>query len=293
MRSNHVQVTVDLDRIRASAEEIRSRTGVALIAVIKADAYGMGAERVADALVSTVDAFAYFSIDAAAHRELGLLPTVASRADAMRLRGTPLLLSVDTGMQRFGCAAEEATDILKRGDFRQAFTHAAGPDGAAQLADCCGGRVEMLHAAATSLLDHAPSRLDAVRPGLALYRGALSVTTELAVAHDTSGPIGYTRFVAPRVGVVLAGYSNGLRPGPALVNGRRQRLLEVGMNTSFVSIEAEDRQGDPVVLLGGELAEAELADHFGTREHEILCRYAAMGPREYRYAGDAVGRRVA
>jgi alanine racemase len=231
--------------------------------------------------------------DAAAHRELGLLPTVASRADAMRLRGTPLLLSVDTGMQRFGCAAEEATDILKRGDFRQAFTHAAGPDGAAQLADCCGGRVEMLHAAATSLLDHAPSRLDAVRPGLALYRGALSVTTELAVAHDTSGPIGYTRFVAPRVGVVLAGYSNGLRPGPALVNGRRQRLLEVGMNTSFVSIEAEDRQGDPVVLLGGELAEAELADHFGTREHEILCRYAAMGPREYRYAGDAVGRRVA
>ncbi len=311
MRSNHVHVVVDLDRVRRSAELIRRRTGVALIAVVKADAYGLGAQRVTDALESAVDAFAYFSLeearavqrggivlgppeaDAATYRELGLTPAVSTRADAKRLRGVPLMLSVDTGMQRFGCSPDQAEGVLACGDFRHAFTHAAGTDGAARLADCCGGRVETLHAAATSLLDHEPSRLDAVRPGLALYRGAMTVTTELAAAHDCNGPIGYTRFAAPRVGVILAGYSNGLAPGPVLVNGRRQRLLEVGMNTAFVSIEPADKVGDPVVLLGGGLTEVELAAHFGTREHEILCRYGGMGRREYRHAGNAAGRRVA
>ena len=39
MRSRHVTVTIDLSRIRASAEEILTRTRVPLIAVIKADAY--------------------------------------------------------------------------------------------------------------------------------------------------------------------------------------------------------------------------------------------------------------
>ncbi len=311
MRSSQVQVTVDLDRIRLSAEQIRHRTGVALLAVIKADAYGLGARRVADALDSVADRFAYFSIDEARevqrpglvlgpprgeayeHAELRVMPSVSCKRDADRYDSVPVLLNVDTGMCRFGCPPEEIDPLLKRSHFEQAFTHATGPDSAGVLRDVCGGRVETLHAAATSLLDHEPSRLDAVRPGLALYRGALRVTTRLAAVRDAPGPIGYTRFVHARVGVILAGYSHGLRPGPVVINGRRQELLEIGMNTAFVSADAADREGDPVILLGDELTETTLAAHFNTRAHEILCRYSAMGERRYVKSEAAAGLLVA
>lgn len=299
MRSSQVQVTIDLGRIRSSAEQIRKRTGVALIAVVKADAYGLGARRVVDALDSVADLFAYFSFDeareirrpgivlgppngeASEHAELRVMPTVANERDAQRYAGIPAVLNVDTGMCRFGCPPQEVDALLKRSHFEHAFTHATGPESAAVLRDVCRGRVETLHAAATSLLDHEPSRLDAVRPGLALYRGALRVTATLAAIRNAPGPIGYTRFVHERVGVILAGYSHGLRPGPVVINGRRQELLEIGMNTAFVSADAADRESDPVILLGDELSETTLADHFNTRAHEILCRYAAMGERRY------------
>lgn len=109
----------------------------------------------------------------------------------------------------------------------------------------------------------------------------MRVSARLNAVRDTSGPIGYTGFESPRVGIILAGYSNWVAPGPVLINGRRQRLLEAGMNTSFVSVAPGDRAGDEVVLLGDGLTEAELAAQLRVREHEILCRYCAMGPRAY------------
>src|SRR5262245_56578733 len=102
MRSRHIACTVDLDRIRSNAEEIKRRTRVRLLAVIKADAYGLGAARVADALAGAVDEFAYFSVpearevgrpgvvigppegDPAEFRELRLRPVVGSIAYAER-----------------------------------------------------------------------------------------------------------------------------------------------------------------------------------------------------------------
>src|SRR5438067_2019491 len=82
------------------------------------------------------------------------------------------------------------------------------------------GRRLRLHAAATSLLDEPDARLDAVRPGLALYRGAVTAMTRLAEARASNGPIGYTGWHNDGAthGVILAGYSHGLRPGPVLIN---------------------------------------------------------------------------
>lgn len=307
MRSKHVSALVDLDRIRASAERIRATTGVELLAVVKADAYGLGAVRVADALAAVADAFAYFSIDEARevgraglvigpadgdpawHRELGVRPCVASVEQARRYAGVGCALSVDTGMQRFGCANGQIDEILEvaGGAIDEALTHTARPEGAARLRELMRGRNLKLHAASSALLDTPDAWLDAVRPGVALYRGALRVTTRLESVRSTNGPAGYTRFDCPRVGVILAGYSNFLREGPAVINGRRQQILEVGMNSSFVSVDARDGAGDEVVLLGDELPESVLAGYYQTREHEILCRYAAMGPRAYAPLGAA------
>jgi len=307
MRTPHIQVSVNLDQIRAAAEAIRAQTGVGLIAVIKADAYGLGAVRIADVLAPVVQEFAYFAVaearevgrpglvlgppegEPAEFRELNLRPAVTSRALAAKFAGMRVAIKVDTGMQRFGCRPEEVDDLASRCDVEDYFSHAVTLEAAMRLKAACGHRGRPLHAAATCLLKHPETYFDAVRPGLALYRGAVRVSTRLHLVRDTSGPVGYTGFRYPRVGVILAGYSNWVAPAPVLINGRRQKLLEVGMNTSFVTVDPSDRPGDEVVLLGDGLNEAELARHFGVREHEILCRYCAMGPRSYVTAGAATG----
>ena len=299
MRSRHAHVVVNLDRVRANAEVIRNRVKVRLVAVVKADAYGLGAPQVADALASVANEFAYFSIhearevgrpgivlgppegDAAAYRELSLRPAVANHADAERFAGLPVAVKLDTGMQRFGCPAEQLDGLLRMSRAEDVFTHAMELPAAQMLRDACRGRPQWLHAASTSLLDCPEAWLDAVRPGLALYRGALRVSTRLVCVRDTVGGVGYTQFQCPRVGVILVGYSNFLGAGPVLINGQRQRLLEVGMNTAFVSVDGSARVGDEVVLLGDGLSEAELAVQLRCREHEILCRYGAMGQRSY------------
>ena len=64
-----------------------------------------------------------------------------------------------------------------------------------------------LHAAGTALLGIPEARLDAVRPGLALYRGAVRVSAPLAEVHASAGPVGYSGFTPStgRHGVILAG----------------------------------------------------------------------------------------
>jgi alanine racemase len=299
MRSKHLTVTIDLDRVRASAEAIRAQTRVPLIAVVKADAYGLGAVHVADALESIADDLAYFTLhearevgraglvlgplegEPAEYRELRLRPTITNRDEAAKFAGLPVAINVDTGMQRFGCRPEELDDLLKCCAGGEVFTHANDPSSAELLRSLGGGRPLLLHAASTSLLDCPAAWLDAVRPGLALYRGAVRVTGRLIAVRATSGAVGYSGFEYPRVGILLAGYSNHLQPGPVVINGRVQRILEVGMNTTFVSVDPSDREGDEVVLLGDELTETELAREFRIRPHEVLCRYTAMGARRY------------
>jgi len=299
MRSPHVQVTINLDQVRASAEDIRRRTRVSLIAVIKADAYGLGAREVANALAGLANEFAYFSIDEARvvgrpgltigpplgdpeeYRALRVRPAISALADAERFRNLPVAIKVDTTGQRFGCPPEELDALAARCNVRDYFAHATTVEAAQRLRAACGHRGRPMHAALSCLLDCPPAWLDAVRPGLALYQGAVRVTSRLNAVHTPTGPIGYTGVSAPHVGVFLAGYSNFVRPGPVLINGRRQRILEAGMNTSYVTVDPTDRPGDEVVLLGDGLTEEELASYFGTRPHEILCRYTSMGQRRY------------
>ena len=299
MRSRHVTVAIDLDRTRASAEAIRAKTGVPLIAVVKADAYGLGAVRVAEALAPVADDFAYFTIDEARevdrpglvlgppsgepreYRERRLRPTVINRDDAAKFAGLPVALNVDTGMHWLGCQPDELDDLLARSSATEVYTHAVDAASAKLLGSLRKGRSLTMHAAATSLLDCPQAWLDAVRPGLALYVGAVRVSGRLLTAKAARDPIGYTRFECPQVGIMQCGYANGLQAATVIINGRRQRILEVGMNTCLMSVAPSDRAGDEVLLLGEGLTEAELASELGIRPHEVLCRYTGFGVREY------------
>ncbi len=308
MISPHLKVVIDLSRIRRNAEEIKARTHVELWATIKADAYGLGAAQVAGALAGAVDGFCIFALheawaielftitgkeaialgppeemDSAVWIEARVRPAVSTAGQARQLLAARPILCVDTGMQRFACPAEQIESVLSAGQIDQAFTHAIRVDQARALKALLGGRNIKLHAAASALLDHPEARLDAVRPGLALYLGAVRATARLVEARDSAGPVGYGQWPSPtgRHGIILAGYSNGLRPGPVMVNGRRQKLIEVGMQTAYVTLAASDNAGDEVVLLGGGITEAEVGFAWGTTPHQAIMQIARHGVREY------------
>ena len=308
--SPDVTVVVRLDRVRQNIADVRRRIGGAeLHAVVKADAYGLGARAVARTLAPLVDGFVVFraaeAVDAGLgefHKPVlalgppepevclahGIRPAVWTVEQARASRAARPALSVDTGMQRFGCPPDEVDAALDAGDCREAFTHATRVECVRRLVQLLGGRGLRLHAAGSKLLDEPEARLDLVRPGLALYRGATTVQARLVGVHDGRGPAGYTGFVAPRHGVILAGYSNGLRPGPCLVGRAKRRIVEVGMQSAFVEVGPGDRVGDLVTLLGsfdsgagGAIEEEAIASAWGCTPHEAMFHLARSGLRRY------------
>lgn len=304
MSDERPRVAIHLDRVRANVTQIAHRTGVGVIAVVKADAYGLGAERVAAAIADLVAGFYVFELAEAVAAELASLgkPIIALRCDtadvnefitakvrpvvwtaerAAMMRPARPILAVDTGQQRFACLPEEIAATLAAGKIDEAFTHATRIDQIADFAALTAGYSLRRHAAGTALLDEPAARFDAVRPGLALYDGAVTVTAPLLDARDSRGPAGYSGFVVPRFGLISAGYSHGLRPGPALVNGRPTRILEVGMQTSFVELGVADHIGDPVTLLGNGVSLADIAPAWGCSPQQVLVNMCRLGNRVY------------
>ncbi|HEV2292606.1 MAG TPA: alanine racemase [Tepidisphaeraceae bacterium] len=304
--SAHVTVQIDLGRVRANVSAIREKTAKPVIAVVKADAYGLGAQRVAPAIADLVQAFYVFDLaEATAYRineltnrmTIALLgasndpadyvsrnvrPVVWTKDRAAALRSARPVLSVDTGQQRFGCPPEDAEEVKRAGGCDEAMTHASTLAQAQLLYDLFGHRAK-LHAAGTALLDEPAAWFDAVRPGFALYRGSALVLAPLVDARNTRGPTGYSGFVSPthRHGVILGGYSHGLRTGPCVVNGVRRSILEVGMQSAFVELGPHDRVGDAVILLGEGVTEDDVAGAWSTTPHHALLQLAGSGQRTY------------
>jgi alanine racemase len=306
MQTEYVQVKIDLGRVRENAAAIARQTGVDVIAVVKSDAYGVGARRVAEAIGDLVSEFCVFSVAEARAaslwdvaqkpsmalgpaigvgvRELAeahVRPAVWTAEEARRLRDARPLLCVDTGMRRFACPPDQIDAVIAAGGIHEAFTHATRIEHVRLLVSLVGGRGLRVHAAASALLNEPEAYLNAVRPGMAIYRGAVRVSTRLVELHDGGVPAGYGGFVADCFGVILCGYSHGLRRGPCLVNGARRSILEVGMQSAFVEAGSNDRNGDEVVLLGDGLAEAEIARAWGSSEQQVLVALTGAGTRTY------------
>jgi len=299
-------VRVDLSRVQHNAREIAKRVGVPVYAMVKADAYGLGIRAVVPAIKDLVAGFCVFSLaEAAADRlwELGgkpilaigpadaanpadylvqhVKPAVADAGQAEQLRAAGPVLCVDTGMQRFACPAEKVAAALAAGDIHEAFTHAVTTRQVERFLEVLGQRKLLRHAAGSSMLDQPSAWLDAVRPGLALYTGAVSVSAPLLEARTTHPPAGYSGFSAARHGVILCGYNNGLRTGPCIINGQPRRVLEVGMQSSYVEIGKDDRVGDAVLLLGEGLSEAAVAAAWKCSPQNVLTQLCRAGRREY------------
>jgi alanine racemase len=187
-------------------------------------------------------------------------------------------------MQRFACPREKIDEVIEAGTCDEAFTHAVTLEQAKRLAEWTLGRGLRLHAAASSLLDQPDARLDYVRPGLALYYDAVRVTARLVEARDTKGAAGYGAFTSStgRHGVFVGGYAHRLRAGsPCRINGELRQIIECGMQTSFVEIGPNDREGDEVVLLGEGITPEQVAAAWLVSPQQALMSLALCGRREF------------
>ena len=243
-------------------------------------------------------------------------------------------LKVDTGMSRLGFQVSELERAATAGlAITGLATHLAcadidDPDDPNSLtrkqlirfaASCAavkkriGGLGELQrHAGNSSALVKFPAaRLDAIRPGLALYGNGvardrvdlepvLHLVTEVAQVRDVrSGEIvsydgAWRAERDSRIAVLPVGYADGYPrrlTGRAGVNIGNTRLPIVGtVCMDMVMVDVTDaptpvQPGDEVILLGGEpdsrITVAEFADWAGLSEYEVTCGISKRVPRRF------------
>ena len=249
-------------------------------------------------------------------------------------------LKVDTGMARLGVTPEElpavAEGLAARPELRMRglMTHLACADAptcdeteeqlsrleeATALLERIGLRPEQRHAANSAALLRGLARLDAVRPGIALFgvaprvggaqlsadlKAVMRVRTEIIALRDVNegDSVGYgATWRAPgrsRVATLPLGYADGLsrrlsNRGHVLVRGRRVPIVgSVSMDMTMVdvtSVEGVSVRDEVVVLgaqegmLGRDVIDAdEIARQSDAIAWEVLTGVSRRVPRFYR-----------
>lgn len=202
-------VEVDLTSLLANARTVQAAArGAAVMPMVKANAYGLGAVPVARALealapwgfgVATIDEGAQLRAAGIRRPVLVLTPAVLSLREAFRLHDlhaviddpevaaawdTPYHVEIDTGMGRCG-VPWEAVETLARFASRNlegAFTHFYAADQGRETVDrqvkrfeqaltALGTRPPILHAANSAATFRLKDPLHLVRPGIFLYGG--------------------------------------------------------------------------------------------------------------------------
>ena len=204
---------IDLRAIKSNAEKIKNLAGNSkFFAVVKADAYGHGAEEVARCLEDIADGFCVAIIeegaclrvagitkpilvftppldnyDAARAREYDLTVTVNSVDTAKLCRTNSCHIKVNTGMNRMGCTVTQLPEIVKLSgeNIEGVYSHLYAP----QDNIACAAQLALFERAARFVKTYKPN----------------------AVAHlSASGGIlrgGRYLFDGVRSGILLYGYS--------------------------------------------------------------------------------------
>jgi alanine racemase len=364
-----VWAEVDIGAIVRNYRRLKQMVGpqTAVMAVVKADAYGHGAAHVAQSLCRA-EPDAWFGVATVAEgqtvrrsapeaRILLLSPCLISEAEAVvEARVTPIVSSgdatdaiadaarrvgteaavhveVDTGMGRCGVLPGSLDAILEHivktpgvrleglmTHFPDAENDPERSSAQAQVLVECGrraaavcGRMPMLHAANTAGSLFAPSsRLDMIRPGMALYgllplapRGmsvpslepALTLKARVLLVRELPAghPISYGSTAVLRrrslVATLGIGYGDGYpralsNRGSAIIRGCTVPVLgRVCMDLTVVDVTDIPgvQTGDTATMVGKdgglEIRADDLARLIGTTEHEITTGLSARVPR--------------
>jgi alanine racemase len=264
-RRDRAWMEVDLDSVVRNAKAARSRAGVPIIPMVKADAYGLGAERIALAL-EAVEPYAYgiatveegralrtagierplivftplLEDEYASARALQLTPTLgfADEITAWTREGGSWHLSIDTGMSRAGVHwhdVQSLRDVLIKHPPDGAFTHYHS----AELDD---GSMEEQEQRFRDAIARLP-----VRPRM--------LHTEASAAFVRGGKSEWDAF---RPGMYLYGVGSNadpdLDPEPVIRIGSRiveTRWIEAGESVSYdATYRAESRRRIATIPMG-------------------------------------------
>lgn len=314
---------IDLRLIRKNALFIKKRANGALFyAVVKADGYGHGGVEVARAVEDVADGFCVALTDEGAQlriagikkpilvltppmggddiaraKHYGLSITVNGEKTARLSRGLNCHIKINTGMNRYGCAVEELSNVLKELDSQRVegvYSHLYAPaDEEARLAQLAlFERAEKLvknfaphavaHIAASGgLLVGGRFIKDAVRCGILLYGYAPAgfrarvypamkvAAKKVQTSPAVGGGAGYGRAERQfeRLSAYRAGYADGFFRGVPLGVGK---LCMDG----FIS---EDESGKKVIFCNAE----EYARQCGTISYEVLTSVARRAEKIY------------
>lgn len=361
-----IAARIDLGALRQNLAALRGMAPNSRVcAVIKANAYGHGAVRVARAL-QDVDSFAVARLDealalraAGVDRPIVLLEGVFSATElAVALREDfelvlhdpsqlellaahrsasdgvvqPLCwIKVDTGMNRLGFRPEQVPAVFERLQSLSVrprelrlMTHLATADEPEnpltsrqlqRFQALCARLAASGHRPATSIANSAgllhwpQTRVDWIRPGLALYgvspskasagsfglRAAMSLHTKVIALREVhvGESVGYGaswRAERPtRLAIIAAGYADGIPrhlPSGAPILFAAGRAPIVGrISMDMIAVDVTDlpplQVGDEATLWGPGLPVEEVAAHAGTIAYELLCAVAPRVPIHY------------
>lgn len=341
-------LTIDLDALARNYAVLRATAGVEAAPAVKADGYGLGAVAVTRRLLAE-DASAFYIarltegealrpalgrsptlylLDGATPGSIdrilaaGLTPVINSLEQAAYWRaeggGRPVVLHVDTGMNRLGVTVAEARTLAGWDAVELVISHLAcsgqpdHPLNAAQLAAFREARA-LFPAARASLAasggiflgpDYA---FDQVRPGISLYGGgprdiadsriAPVATLEAPILQLRDVPAGesvgyggaFTAGRATRVAIIAAGYADGVLrashpKGQVWFDGARRPILgRISMDLTAVDVTDCDaaKPGAMIEIIGPNLLVDDAAAAAGTTAYELLTRLSPRAERRY------------
>ncbi len=252
---------VDLNALAANYRALQARQPAAEIApVLKADAYGLGADRVGQALARQgaktffvarheegIRLRAALGDDAVIYvldrldqpdifRAYGLRPVLNSPAQVARWAKIPTLqaaLHIDTGMNRLGVRPDELAGLPQTPVFSLVMSHLACADEPAHLMNArqlaaFRAAAATLPAAPLSLANSAGAFLgpdygfDLVRPGISLYGGG-----PFGAPHPDLQPVAHLQGEVLQVRDLRQGESVGY--GATFTAPRDMRLATIGL----------------------------------------------------------------
>lgn len=328
---------IDLKTIKNNALYIKKSVKTDVYAVVKADAYGHGAVPVAKYIANVVDGFAVATdFEALELAESGIgknililgpelsgtklpeniIPSISAVEDVRRIKGMTrkVHISINTGMNRFGCDPRDLYRIMNVAndcevEVRGVFTHfyneqdkSACSEQFNKFLSCVlpvRDRIKRLHCCASNcLILPEVYRLDAVRPGLAMYgygydgvQPAMTIYSNVLQLNDVrkGEHIGYGSFTADknmRIATVRLGYGDGLwrRNGHRLiVNGKYCPVVGmVCMDVCMIDVsDVQCKVGDKAFLLADSLQMNDICITHNTIPHEVLTMISRRIKRKY------------
>lgn len=344
------RLTVDLDALAHNFGALKAAAGGAEIApVIKADGYGLGAGPIARRLHAegaSTFFIARLEEGEALRRELGerradilvldgalrgsedriraaaLTPVLTGTDQTTAWKDHPLVLHVDTGMNRAGVTMDEARALARKGYSPDLVMSHLGS--AADETDPRNGRqlerfreIRALFpkaraslAASSGVFLGEAYRFDMVRPGISLFGGGpkevpdqrfqavATLTAPVLQVRDLAAgeQAGYgSAFTAPRdmkIAVVACGYADGVLRGArgranAVLHGKAAPMVYITMD--LIGLDVTEilaaRAGDEAELLGPHALLDDLANAIGTAAHECLVRLGGRSERIYLNSG--------